>query len=124
MRRPLWLVAVAITAACNSSFDCTLIGCVSGLTVVIDNAPPGPITIEATTSGAPGPIHTGACPATIGCTNTVFLAAFTPSRAQLTVTTTAGTRQQEVTPNYVTSQQNGRRCSPTCRNATVHIAWQ
>ena len=124
MRHRLSLIAVAITVACDAGIDCTLIGCDSGLTVVIDNPPPGPITIQATAADEPGAVRTGSCPGTSGCINTVFLAAFTPGRVQLMVTTSAGTRQQDVTPSYVTSRPNGPKCGPTCRNATVHVAWQ
>jgi hypothetical protein len=118
------LMALAVAAACDRAIDCTLIGCESGLTVVIDNAPPGPFTVQGTAAGAAGVVRTGGCPDTSGCTGTVFLPAFTPGRAQLTVTTSAGTRQHEVTPAYATTRPNGPRCGPTCRNATVRVAWQ
>ena len=124
MRLLITLTAAIWVVGCQSSTACTLIGCESGLTVEVQNAPPGPITVQASVIGASGAVYTATCPGTTGCTNAVFFPAFTPEQARLTITTTAGTRQQDVTPSYTTSQPNGPRCGPTCRNATVRIMWQ
>jgi hypothetical protein len=122
MRHFVALAVVALTLACDRSTACTLIGCDSDLTVEIQNAPPGPITVQVTPPGPPGPVHTATCPDTSGCT--VRFGAFAPGRTRFTVTTTAGTRRWELTPSYTTSQPNGPKCGPICRHAAVRIAWQ
>ena len=120
----LALIVALTVAGCEYSTLCTLIGCASGLTVEVQNAPAGPITVQASIEGASGSVYTATCPGTSGCTNSLFFPEFTPSQAHLTITTTAGTRQQVVTPAYTTSQPNGPKCGPTCRGATVRVVWQ
>jgi hypothetical protein len=120
----LALVAALAVVGCESSTVCTLIGCLDGLTVEIQNAPAGPITVQATVEGASGSVHTVTCPGTSGCTNKFFFSEFTPSQTRLTITTTAGTREQVVTPTYETFQPNGPKCGPTCRGGTARVVWQ
>ena len=120
----LALIAALAVVGCDYSTVCTLIGCLNGLTVEIQNAPAGPITVRASTEDASGSVYTATCPGTSGCTNKLFFPEFAPSRAQLTITTTAGTREQVVTPTYETSQPNGPKCGPTCRSGTARVVWQ
>jgi len=123
MRSILALVVALAVVACESSTVCTLIGCLNGLTVEIQNAPAGPITVQAI-EGASGSVHTATCPGTSGCTNKLFFPEFLPSQARLTITTTVGTREQVVTPTYETRQPNGPKCEPTCRGGTARVVWQ
>jgi hypothetical protein len=120
-------LVAAMTSAIALSCDrapivCTAIGCESSLVVEIQNAPAGPITVQVTPPGPPGPTHTATCPESIGCTNRVRFGAFGPGLTRFTVTTVAGTRTWELTPSYTTTQPNGRRCGPICRTAVVQIA--
>ena len=125
MRRYVLLAALALGLACrrDTTTACTLIGCVNDLTVEIQNAPPGPITVQAAPVGTPDTVHTAACPGETGCTNTVSFRDFAPVHVHLTVTTTAGTRQWDVRPSFQTSQPNGPRCPEICRYGTVRITW-
>ena len=123
MRSIILIAAVLTLVGCEFSTVCTLIGCDSGLTVQVQNAHAGPITIQARVSGDSTQAHTMSCtPST--CGNSAFFRDFTPTAVQLVISTSAGTRTQDVTPTYVTSQPNGKGCSPTCRNARVTVAWQ
>jgi hypothetical protein len=126
MRRYVLLAAVALALACDRgrTTDCTLIGCQSELTVEIQNAPPGPITVQAIVPNGSDTVHTAACPGDTGCTSTVSFAAFAPVHVHLTVTTTAGTRRWDVRPRYGTMQPNGPRCPDICRYGTVRLTWQ
>ena len=126
MRRHITLAAVAFCFACDRDVTivCTAIGCEGELTVEIQDAPPGPITVQVTPPGPPGPVRTAACPDTSGCTNTVRFAPVAPGRTRFTVTTIAGTRQWDVTPTYTTIQPNGPKCGPICRYAHVRLRWQ
>ena len=119
----LALVVALAVAGCQSSTVCTLIGCLNGLWVEIQNAPAGPITVQAS-EGTSGSVHTEACPGTSGCTNKLFFREFSPNQVRLTITTTGGTREQVAVPTYETSQPNGPKCGPTCRSGTVRIVWQ
>jgi hypothetical protein len=117
----IWSMLVFVVG-CGVTTVCTLIGCDSGLTVRVTNAPDGPLSVVAVVPPSQAQF-TATCPLATGC-NSVFFSDFTPERVDLTITTTDGTRQVEVTPTYTTSQPNGPHCAPTCRNATVNIAWQ
>ena len=122
------VVAFAIALACSrreAPVACSLIGCVNTLVLEVQNAPPGPITVRATPVGSADTARTIVCAGETGCTNVVaFPAGFAPARVQLTVTTTAGTRDWDVTPMYDTSRSNGPKCGEVCRFGTVHIAWR
>jgi hypothetical protein len=126
MRRYAFLAAAALALACgrDTSTTCTLIGCVNDLTVEIQNAPPGPITVQAVPVGTPDTMHTAACPGETGCTNTVYFRDFAPVHVHLTVTTTAGTRRWDVRPNVQTSQPNGPGCPEICRYGTIRLVWE
>jgi hypothetical protein len=101
---------------------CTDIGCVNNLTVEIQNAPPGPITVRAEPVGTSDTVHTAICSGETGCTNTIF-SQFAPAHVHLTVATISGTRQFDVRPSFQTSQPNGPGCPEICRYGTVRITW-
>jgi hypothetical protein len=124
MRRFLPLVMALAALSCTISSVCTLIGCNSGLTVQIQNAPTGPLSVVAVDVQSPASQYTASCPGDTGCTNQVFFRDFTPGSVNLMVTTTAGTRQITVAPTYETSRPNGPNCAPTCRSATIVFTWQ
>ena len=125
MKHLVIVALFAFTLACDrTTTACTLIGCVNDLTVVIQNAPPGPITVQATPVGTPDTVHTATCPGETGCTNTVHFVQFAPVHVHLTVTTTAGTRRWDVRPSFHTSQPNGPGCPDICRYGTVRLMWQ
>ena len=126
MRRYVLLAAVTLTLACDSDRTrvCTEIGCANDLRVEIQNAPPGPITVQATPVGTPIGVQTAACPGETGCTNTVYFRDFAPVHVHLTVTTTAGTRRWDVRPNFLMSQPNGPGCPEICRYGTVRLTWE
>ena len=127
MKRYLTL-PVAFALACSrreAPVACTLIGCVNTLTVEVQNVPPGPLSVRATPIASTDTAVTVMCPGDSGCTNAVaFPLGFAPARARLTVSTTAGTRDWDVTPTYVTSQPNGPKCGDVCRNGTVRLEWR
>jgi hypothetical protein len=122
VRSFLITIAAVVVLGCEYNTVCTLVGCHGGLTVEIINAPPGALTVQASVADS-SPI-TVSCPGTTGCSNVVVFLDFTPAQAQLTITTTAGVRQQAVTPKYATLRPNGASCGPTCHSARVSITWQ
>ena len=124
MKHIVTFVTVAFAVGCDSSTSCTAIGCEGELTVEIRNAPPGPITVQVTPPGLPGPVRTATCPDTSGCTNVVRFTPVAPGRTRFTVTTTAGTRRWDLTPSYLTVKPNGPKCGPICRYAAVSLTWQ
>jgi hypothetical protein len=126
MRRYVLFAVVALTLACDRDRTtvCTAIGCVNDLTVEIQNAPPGPITVQVEPIGTPDSVHTATCPGETGCTNIVYFRDFSPVHVHLTVTTTAGTRRWDVRPSVRTSQPNGPGCGDICRFETVRLSWE
>jgi hypothetical protein len=125
MRFLLFLCVALLAVACKSpDVVCTAVGCVNGLIVEVQNAPAGPITVQATDGSAGDSVHTITCPGESGCTNTVFFLGSTPASAQLTITTTSGTRRQVVRATYTTSQRNGPRCPDICRSGVGRITWR
>jgi hypothetical protein len=127
IRRLCWLMLIACAAPLASCglfpTGCNLVGCVNALSVEIENAPAGPITVQARVPNSSDSALTASCPGASGCTNRVSFPNFLPSEVQLTITTTQGTRTQVASPAYQTSKPNGDRCDPTCRNGEVRIRW-
>ena len=126
MRRFAVFTAVVLAVGCQreTTKACTLIGCVNTLTVEVQNAPAGPITVQAMPVGTPDSVHTAACPGDSGCTNAFYFVNFAPVHVHLKVTTTAGTREWDVRPKFLTSQPNGPGCAEICRSGTVRLTWQ
>lgn len=115
------LVAAVVFGSCSQppppAQVCTLIGCESGLSVVVDPAPQGDYTVIA---------EEGATTRTVecvqnGCPDGAFFADFTPETVRIRVIAGNDTTEQTVTPEYETMQPNGPECPPTCRRATVTI---
>ena len=123
MKHALTMAAAVLTLGCGLTTVCTLAACSSGLIVKILNPPAGSLTVQARVLNGAS-MYSAECPGADGCTDTVFFSDFTPDRVQITVTTTAGTHVQEVSPTYANVQPNGSHCAPTCRQATVTITWQ
>ena len=126
MRRFAVFAAIVLTLACKRDTEraCTLIGCLNTLTVEVQNAPPGPITVQAVPIGTPDTVHTATCPGDGGCTNAVYFVDFAPVHVHLKVITIAGTREWDVRPSFLTSQPNGPGCPEICRSGTVRLTWQ
>ena len=99
---------------------CTLIGCDSGLTVVVDPTPAGSFRVEA---DAPGDSTRAVeCSAQQPCANGAFFRDFTPESATIRVIVSSDTTTRSVTPVYEALQPNGPQCPPTCRQATVTVS--
>ena len=113
-----------LLAGCGTSTDpeqvCTLIGCDSGIEIVLEDPPEGPYRIEAFVYSE-GPRYVYECVSQSGCTDPVFFAEFTPYRVFIDVVTDAGTERFEVVPTYQESQPNGPDCPPLCRTAVVRL---
>lgn len=129
MRRPEILLALLFTAAvspaCSRSTPppqraCTLIGCESGLTVVLDDAPAEPYRVEVSAPGETEP-RVVECSSASPCGGRVFLRDFTPESATVRVVAGGDTVAREVRPTYETLQPNGPGCPPTCRQAEVRV---
>jgi hypothetical protein len=109
------LLALASSSACQM-VDCTLIGCDSGLQVLLTgNFPVG----ARITAAAPGePLRTVDCPATGPCAR-AFFPNFTSNRVSITIASSSGVTSRDFTLTYKVFQPNGRDCGPTCSIAEV-----
>jgi hypothetical protein len=131
MKNPSTLVAtliLALLSGCQTAPAsdppmqiCTKIGCSDGLTVVVENAPPVPYTVEAALPD--GTSRTAQCDASPGCDEGVFLADVTADEVTVRITASAGTSSQVVRPEYVETQPNGPGCPPTCKQARVQVRY-
>lgn len=109
------------SSSCGSIIQaCTLIGCDSGLEIILENEPAGPYRIEAFVY-SDGPRYVYECSSTTGCQDRVFLADFTPDRIFIEVIRAGGTERYEVLPEYRESRPNGPNCPPLCRTAIIRL---
>lgn len=105
--------------------DCTLIGCYSGLSVVLGSTPTGTVTIEVLPAS-----HTGVAPVTLpfachptgGCRPTVLFEGMLVRDFTVRVTTTDGVLETQFrNVAYRRHQPNGDGCEPVCWDASVTV---
>jgi hypothetical protein len=123
MKRFLSTACVALLAGCTGIIDgtCTLIGCSSGLTVNLAQAPAGAYRIEVFSSPG-GPHYVWDCGDAAQCGTSAQFTDFTPESVTIRVTTSAGTLEQTSQVTYDVSRPNGPNCGPTCTQAQVTVA--
>ncbi|MDE0248199.1 MAG: hypothetical protein OXU69_00115 [Gemmatimonadota bacterium] len=123
-RRSLFLVALGLGALSGCSIfapvDCTLIGCINGLTVGLTSPPTGPYSVELHVPGAEEPFHVYECDGGPSCHHYIHSPRLNLKHVSITVTTVAGSVVTDV-PNveYQRTWPNGRHCPPPCVQATV-----
>ena len=100
---------------------CTLIGCSDGITVVVENAPAPPYTVEVVLPD--GTSRTSRCEAAPGCDAGLFVEGVTAEEVTVRVTAGAGSSSQVVRPSYETAQPNGPGCPPICKQARVQVRY-
>ena len=115
------MLLLAVCLSCSSPFEttCTLIGCIGTLTIAFDAAPADGYHIEAY-SVSDG-VRQFDCANPAQCP-VVRLSDYTPGKVIITVRTTRGSRQYNLSPEYENVYANGRRCGVTCRSATVTLS--
>ena len=116
LRSFLFSATAALLAGCIPTGACTLIGCHDGLAVRFDRAPAGAFRIEATVPNDPAQ-HAIDCADAATCFP--IFRDLVAEQVTLRVITQQGTRTQEFQPRYEDQYPNGRRCGPSCRQATV-----
>ena len=118
-----WLSYLALCAsgvACElPGGACTLIGCESGMIVMIQGSPPGPWRIEASAPGLGTQLRE--CPAGSQCPSVQF-EGFAPQTATITLTMGERTATSQVTLVRRDVQPNGPNCEPTCNQPLVTVA--
>jgi hypothetical protein len=126
MRTPALSAALAIVAAAAAGCSqpatanrvCTMIGCESGLTVIVEAAPQGPYRVEARAAGEEPRVRE--CQSEQDCRR-IFFADFLPEEVILEVIAGDARSSHTVRPQVVTVQPNGPECPPTCRQARVTV---
>lgn len=121
--RPLAAAGLLLLSGCVGNLlvgDCTLIGCVNGLSIALSRIPNEAYTVQLLVEGeAPREVT---CPDPSRCSGPAFFFENTlPTVATVVVTTAAGEARQEVRPTYSTNRPNGRGCDPVCRNGTATV---
>lgn len=119
------LAMLAVLNACQptppTTQVCTLIGCSDGVTVVVQNAPPTPYTVQVTLPD--GSRRAARCEAAPGCGAGVFVADVSADELTVEVIGSGGRSSQVVRPSYEVSRPNGPSCPPVCRQARVQVRY-
>lgn len=117
------LAALALAGCAPREVQCTLIGCVDGLSVSFTGAQPASYTLEARAAGhEPVIVDCSSDQATFQCRpDGTFLADFTPEEVTLHITWDGGEVERTVRPVYTESRPNGPDCPPVCRSGQVTI---
>lgn len=118
------LLSVLMLIACDSVLygtDCTLIGCINGLSLEFPTPPQFPVSIQVfPNSFTDIPVYSYQCAAGAGCVAPVVPIETKLTRATIRVTTPAGVRvTQAENILYTVSYPNGRKCGPRCEQARV-----
>lgn len=100
---------------------CTQIGCSDVLTVVVENAPPTPYTVEVILPDDTR--RTARCEAGPGCNAGLFFEGVTSEEVTVRITDGAGSSSEVVHPNYHVVQPNGPGCPPICKQARVQVRY-
>jgi hypothetical protein len=98
-----------------------MIGCSDGITVVVEDAPPAPYTVEVVLPD--GTSRTARCEPAHACDAGLFVEGVTAEQMTVRVTGGAGSSSQVVRPSYETSQPNGPGCPPICKQARVQVRY-
>lgn len=99
---------------------CTLIGCSSGITVVLENKPTSPYRIEVYSGNSTGPRYVFQCDAQTNCADPFFFD-YTPDHVFVDVVVGSNRTTYEVVPKYTESRPNGADCEPLCRQSTIRL---
>lgn len=113
-------LALIATSSCSIvSPACTEIGCHSGLTVKLENAPQGPWSISVSSQGT---TFAKDCAAGGNCGGMMFFEDFTKDLVTVTVTRNGSSvTYQNLAPTKQVVRPNGPRCEPTCDQRTVTV---
>lgn len=122
-----WVAIVLITACGGNEQEaespapaqvaCTLIGCSSGMRVLIEGSVPERYTVHV--NAGSGTLRTLECTSGTACD--VFIENETPTEVVVRITWGDHDREWTVQPTYRDQQPNGPGCPPTCRQGTVAI---
>ena len=115
------LIGCTALASCDLPFGsekCTLIGCSSGLEIVLDAPPSIPYRVEVYVDGQARYVYR--CDTPTSC-RSAFFSEFTPASVHVEVITADGIQRVHASPQYTVSRPNGEDCEPLCRTAVVRI---
>lgn len=123
-RRVRAAFAVCVLGAV-SGCGCQLVGCMTGVRVVVTNAPAGGYTAFAR-SGSGNTLREVrvTCPGGQGCGDWLFLEGIDGAPVDLTISTATDTRYFRLNPKFSKQQPNGASCGPTCFYAEESVSWQ
>jgi len=113
------LLCATVGSSCDH--DCTLIGCIQGVLVLVPSTTPVPYKVEVfkPVGAALTLLNTLECSAQV-CDGVVHIPDTTLERVIVRVTTPAGTRETDF-PNlmYSRTYPNGPDCGPLCVSAQI-----
>lgn len=123
-----WLLALILTpllSACDGILgigdDCNLVGCTSGIEVVLDEYPDEPFRIVAESSGG-FTEYVYTCDEVGKCNGPIIFTDFTPRNVTIRLITASGTvSEYHLIPRYEVGHPNGPDCPPACLFARIHL---
>lgn len=98
---------------------CTLIGCESGVNILLGSGYVTPVTVEA--GPVDGAMQSRTCDSALACTAGVFFADLSAPELRVRVISAGDTIVRTVRPDYRVTQPNGPDCPPTCRQGQVQF---
>jgi hypothetical protein len=116
IRSLLFSALAALLAGCIPTGACTLIGCHDGLSVQFSRPPVGSFRVEATFPNDPTVLAID-CADASSCE--LIFRDLAAEQVTLRLIMAEGTITQQFQPRYENLYPNGRRCGPSCRQATV-----
>ena len=118
IRTLLLSATAALLAGCIPTGACTLIGCHDGLSVQFSRPPAGAFRVEATVPNDPA-VRAIDCDDVATCQ--LIFPNLLAEQVTLRLITAGETVTQQFEPRYENQYPNGRRCGPSCRQATVTL---
>ena len=98
---------------------CTLVGCLGGLSVFVQDSPPGPWRVEVLTDTSA--TRTFDCPSGVRCLGAMH-PDLLPGRVSIIVSANGRSQRHDTTLVTVVSYPNGRQCGPECRRQIITLA--
>jgi len=117
------IVLIGLVASCSgpteADLDCARAGCIDTLRVVLEELPPAPFRVEASTGG--GTLYVYECEEGMLCSEEVVFPYFLPDHVFIDLFVAEEVHRFQFTPEYEEHRPNGPGCPPICQLGTLLI---
>jgi hypothetical protein len=112
-------LAASCTGPTEADPDCSRAGCSDLLRVVLEELPPAPFRVEASTGE--GARYVYECEEGVLCSEEIIFPFFLPDHVFIDLIVADDVHQFEFTPEYEEHRPNGPACPPVCQLGTLHV---